>query len=88
MTTKALKRKKIKNPIDIFLTWGAMVAFLHGWWKRSPSAIWYKYNIEKGHPVHKIHCKGCGEDWYTSCPVSVCGRLGCWFKYAKENGGI
>jgi len=66
----------------------SMVAFVHGWWKQSPATMWHKMNMEKGHPVHKIHCIGCNEDWYTSCPVPVCGRLKCWFRYAKKNGGI
>jgi len=90
MATKALNksRKKIKNPINILLTWMSMVMFVHGWWKQDPPTMWHRMNMQKGHPIHKIYCKGCKENWYTSCPVSVCAKLGCWFKYAKENGGI
>lgn len=37
----------------------------------------------RGIPIHKIQCKVCKEDWYTTYQKNVCNKLGCWVAYNK-----
>ena len=37
-----------------------------------------------GAPIHKIKCKVCGDEWYTSCKLDLCRKLSCWLKYRRK----
>ncbi len=36
---------------------------------------------KRGKPIHKITCKVCGEEWFTSCKKHLCRNITCWIKY-------